>query len=118
MTEARTVARDLQEDILSAVRKSQAVVIEGIQTWTSKVQSITPDLPEMSLPFTDKLPKPHELIASAYDFAEQMLASQRKFAEDALKAMAPLTAVHHETPATKTAVHHGTPAKKSGSAAR
>jgi hypothetical protein len=32
---------------------------------------------------------PHEVIASAHDFAEQMLASQRKFAEDALKAMAP-----------------------------
>ena len=85
MTEARTMGRDLQEDILSAVRKSQAAVIEAIQAWTSKVQSITPDLPDLNLPFTDKLPKPHELIASAYDFAEQMLASQRKFAEDALE---------------------------------
>jgi|ERR1700728_3547280 hypothetical protein len=101
MTEARTMGRDLQEDILSTVRKSQAAVIEAIQTWTSRVQSITPDLPDLSLPFADKLPKPHELIANAYDFAEQMLASQRKFAEDALKAMAPLTAVHHETPAKK-----------------
>jgi hypothetical protein len=107
MTEARTIGRDMQEDILSAVRKSQAAVIEAIQTWTSKVQSITPELPELSLPFTDKLPKPHELIASAYDFAEQMLASQRKFAEDAMKAMAPLTAVPHEAPA-----------KKNGSAAK
>jgi hypothetical protein len=57
---------------------------------------------------TRPLPKPHELIANAYDFAEQMLASQRKFAEDALKAMVPLTAVHHETPAKK----------KNGSAAK
>ncbi len=107
MTEARTMGRDLQEDILSAVRKSQAAVIEAIQTWTSKVQSITPELPDLSLPFTDNLPRPHELIASAYDFAEQMLASQRKFAEDALKAMVALTAAHHETPA-----------KKNGSAAK
>jgi hypothetical protein len=101
MTEARTMGRDLQEDILSTVRKSQAAVIEAIQTWTSKVQSITPDLPDMSLPFTDKLPKPHELIASAYDFAEQMLASQRKFAEDVLKAATPLTAGQGEVPARK-----------------
>ena len=107
MTEAHTMSRDLQEDILSTVRKSQAAVIEAIQTWTSTVQSITPDLPDLGSPFTDKLPKPHEVIASAYDFAEQMLASQRKFAEDALKAMAPLTAVHHEAPA-----------KKNGSAAK
>jgi hypothetical protein len=107
MTEAHTMGRDLQEDILTAVRKSQAVVIEAIQAWTSKVQSITPKLPDVRLPFTGKLPTPHELIASAYDFAEQMLASQRKFAEDALKAMAPLTAVQREAPA-----------KKNGSAAK
>src|ERR1700733_7980437 len=103
MTEARTMGRDLQEDILSTVRKSQAAVIEAIQTWTSRVQSITPDLPDLSLPFADKLPKPHELIANAYDFAEQMLASQRKFAEDSLKAIAPLTAVHNQAPAKKSA---------------
>jgi len=44
------MGRDLQDDILSAVRKSQAAVIEAIQTWTSKVQSITRDLPDVSLP--------------------------------------------------------------------
>ncbi len=109
MTETRTLGRDLQEDILSTVRKSQAAMIEAIQTWTSTVKSITPGLPDLSSSFTDKLPKPHEVIANAYDFAEQMLASQRKFAEDALKAMSPLTAVHH---------HHEAPAKKNGSAAK
>jgi hypothetical protein len=41
-------------------------------------------------PFADKLPKPEEVVANAYDFAEQLLASQRKFAEDVLKATAPL----------------------------
>ncbi len=107
MTEVRTMGRDLQEDILSTVRNSQAAVIEAIQTWTSKVQSIMPDLPDLNVPFAGKLPKPHELIASAYDFAEQMLASQRKFAEDALKAMSPVTADQHEGPV-----------KKNGSAAR
>ena len=60
MTEAHTMSRDLQEDILSTVRKSQAAAIEAIQTWTSTVQSITPDLPDLSSPFTDMLPKPHE----------------------------------------------------------
>ena len=64
MTEARTIGRDLQ-GILSAARKSQAAVIEAIQTWTSKVESITPDLPDLNLPFTDKLPTPHELITGA-----------------------------------------------------
>jgi hypothetical protein len=110
MTEARTMSRDLQEDILSTVRKSQDAVVEAIQVWTSKIQSFTPDLPDLTKSFTDHLPKPHELVASAYDFAEQLLASQRKFAEDALNAMSPPTAVRDEA--------HQAPAKKNGSAAK
>ena len=39
----------------------------------------------MQVPGADKLPKPEEVVASAYDFAEQLLASQRKFAEEVLK---------------------------------
>jgi hypothetical protein len=101
MTEARIMDRDLQEAILSTTRKSQAVVVEAIQAWTGMVQSITPNLPELNMPFTDKLPQPHDLIASAYDFAEQMLASQRKFAEDVLKAATPLTAGPGEVPTRK-----------------
>lgn len=107
MTEARTMDRDLQEAILSTTRKSQAAVTEAIQAWTGMVQSIAPNLPELSMPFTGMLPKPHDLIASAYDFAEQMLASQRKFAEDALNAAAPLTAGQGGAPARK----NGYPAK-------
>ena len=38
------------------------------------------------MPFADKLPKPEEVVASAYDFAEQLLAGQRRFAEEVLKA--------------------------------
>jgi hypothetical protein len=107
MTEARTMGRDLQDEVLNTVRKSQTAVIEAIQTWTSKVQSLTPEMPELNMPFTDKLPRPQELIASAYDFAEQLLASQRKFAEDVLMATAPLTAGKEDVPA-----------KKNGSAAK
>jgi hypothetical protein len=43
------------------------------------------------MPFAGKLPKPEEIVASAYDFAEQLLASQRKFAEEVLKATSSLT---------------------------
>jgi len=42
------------------------------------------------VPSAAKLPEPADLVASAYDFAEQLLASQRKFAEDVLQATAPL----------------------------
>ncbi|HTP16779.1 MAG TPA: hypothetical protein VMK13_13200 [Streptosporangiaceae bacterium] len=90
MAESRSVGQELQGEILDAVRKSQAAVVDAIQTWATTVRAITPELPDVNLSFSDKLPKPQELIAGAYDFAEQLLASQRKFAEDVLKATAPL----------------------------
>jgi hypothetical protein len=107
MSETRNVGQEVQAEILKTVRRSQEAVIDALKTWADTVRSITPPMPEMSLPFTDKLPKPEELIGNAYDFAEKLLASQRKFAEDVLHATTPLLAGRSET-ATK----------KNGSAAK
>src|SRR5271163_4060906 len=106
MTETHTMGRELQAEILNTIRKSQTAMVEAIQAWTSKVQSFTPEMPELNMPLADKLPRPQDLISSTYDFAEQLLASQRKFAEDVLKATSPLTA------------RAGAPAKKNGSTAK
>jgi hypothetical protein len=100
MTESSPAGR-VQEEILNTVRKSQAAVVEALQTWASAVQSITPALPDVNVPFADKLPRPQELVAGAYDFAEQLLASQRKFAEDVLQATAPLLPGQDDAPASK-----------------
>ena len=86
------VVQELTSEILNTISKSQAAVVDAIETLASAVQSIKPDLPWVSVPFADKLPAPHAVVASAYDFAEQLLASQRKFAEDLLAATAPLLA--------------------------
>jgi hypothetical protein len=83
---ASTPTQSLQDDVLNTVRKSQEAVIDAIRTWSETVQSITPKLPAVPVPGADKLPKPEEVVASAYDFAEQLLASQRKFAEEVVKA--------------------------------
>ena len=90
--DTRTVGQQVQEEILKTVRNSQSAVVEAVQTWARTVQSVTPAMPDVNMSFADKLPKPQELIASAYDFAGQLLASQRKFAEEVLQAIAPLTA--------------------------
>ena len=89
---ASNPTQDLQNEVLTTVRKSQEAVIDAIKTWVETVQSITPKIPAVDVPFADKLPKPEEVVASAYDFAEQLLASQRKFAEEVLKATSALTA--------------------------
>ena len=86
MAETRTTSQEIQGEILDAVRKSQEAVVDAIQRWADTVQALTPSIPVPNMPYTDKLPKPEELVAGAYDFAEQMLISQRKFTESWLEA--------------------------------
>src|SRR4029077_18250793 len=87
---------EFQSEIINAISKSQAAVVDAIEKWATMAQSMKPELPEFNLPFADslniadKLPKPEQLVKNGYDFAEQLLASQRKFVEDVLKATAPL----------------------------
>ncbi len=87
---ASNPAEQLQEEFLSAIRKSQDIVLQAIKTWVDSAQAVTSKVPAVQLPFADQLPKPEDVVSGTYDFAEQVLANQRKFAEDILKATAPL----------------------------
>src|SRR5437773_1916625 len=101
---ASTPTRDLPEEFLAATRKSQEAAIRAIKTWVETVRTVTPKLPSVygpltdrlpklpsvTVPFADRLPKPEDVVASSYDFAEHLLAIQRKFAEDVLTATEPL----------------------------
>ena len=87
---ASTVTQELQDAFLSAVRESQEIALGAIKTWVDTVQSFTPAIPSFPMPLIDRLPKPHQVVESGYDFAEKLLVGQRRFAVEALKAAAPL----------------------------
>jgi hypothetical protein len=87
---ASTITEEIQDQVLSTVRKSQEIALDAIRTAVDTLQSITPKIPSVSLPFAEKLPKPEAVVASSYDFAEQLLSSQRKFADEVVKATAAL----------------------------
>jgi len=100
-----------QEELLAATRKSQEAMMAAVKTWLETVRTAPGKLPSMyapltakltklpqvSLPFADKLPTPQDAVANAYHLAEQLLASQRKFAEDLVKATAPLRPGYRES---------------------
>jgi hypothetical protein len=90
MATSTSTQKELQDQILSMVRKGQEIALDAIKTMVDTVQSITPKVPAVDLPFTDRLPKPHDVVAGGYDFAEKLLTSQRKFADEVVKATAPL----------------------------
>jgi hypothetical protein len=104
----RTSTQDLQEDFLTALRKGQQTMIGALRIWVETVQAVTPklsgayapltgklpQLPNVGMPFADKLPSPKEAVDSAYELAEELLANQRKFAEAVLDTTAPLMPGH------------------------
>ena len=137
---ASTPTRDLPEEFLAATRKSQEAMIRAIRTWVETVRTVTPKLPSVSVPLADRLPKlpsvtvpfadrlptPEDVVASGYDFAEELLAIQRKFAEDVLAATEPLIPGHGKrawqdatrTDATAAAKQTATAAKQTAAAAK
>jgi hypothetical protein len=82
--------QDLQDQFLSIVTKSQEMALDAIKSMVDTVQTITPKIPAVDMPFADRLPKPQDVVASGYDFAQKLLSSQRKFADEVVKAAAPL----------------------------
>jgi len=90
-----------QDEVLAATRKGQEAMMAAIKTWLETVRTAAPKLPsklpQVSLPFADKLPTPQDAVANAYYLAEQLLASQRKFAEELVKATAPLRAGYRKS---------------------
>jgi hypothetical protein len=82
--------QELQDQFLSIVRKSQEMALDAIKSMVDTIQTITPKIPTVDVPFSDKMPKPQNIVASGYDFAEKLLTSQRKFADEVVKAAAPL----------------------------
>src|SRR5260370_856121 len=82
---ASTSTQELQNQLLTTVRNGQKVALDAVKTVVEAVQKVSAKLPSVNVPLADRLPKPEDVVASAYDFAEQLLASQRKFAEEVLK---------------------------------
>ena len=90
---ASNVTQEIQDQVLSTIRKSQEMTLDALRTWVETVQSVTqslPSIPSVSLPLADRLPNPHEVVARGYGFAEQVLTSQRKFADEVLEVTSPL----------------------------
>jgi hypothetical protein len=66
---------DPQRELLSAVRESQAAVIEVLRAWTDLAQQVTHDL-RLPIARVDL----NDAVDRVFDVAEQTLAAQREFA--------------------------------------
>jgi len=97
-----TLTRDVQEQVLGIVRKSQEMTVDAVKQVVESVNTAAEKLP--SVPFADKLtrqhlphlpgvaalPEPESVVSSTFDFLSRLLAEQRKFAGGLIKATASL----------------------------
>jgi hypothetical protein len=106
-----TVTRDVQEQVLGIVRKSQEMTLDAIKQVVDTVNTATEKLP--ALPFAGKLPSrphlpgasalpaPEKAVSAAFDFLARLLAEQRKFAGELVKATATLRPAAKGAPAAE-----------------
>lgn len=87
---AATATEELQESFLSAIRKSQEITLSAIKVWVETAEYFVPKVSYAHLPFANRLPTAHDVVASSFDLAGQVLAGQRRFAGDVLKVTSPL----------------------------
>ena len=90
---------DSQDEILKAVRANQQAVLDVVRAWADTVSPALQSVPAIPVPFAEHLPKPQDVVASTYDFAEKFLAGQRQFSEELLKATATLVPAGNGTDA-------------------
>jgi hypothetical protein len=90
MPSATSTQAEIQDQFLSIVTKGQEITLDAIKTVVDTLQSVTPKIPSVDIPFADQLPKPQEVVASGYEFAEKLLSSQRKFADELVKTTSQL----------------------------
>jgi hypothetical protein len=85
-----TVREELQEEFLSALRKSQEIALDALKTLVETIEFVTPAMPAIHVPLARRLPAAHDVVAGGYDFAEHLLANQRQFADEVITTVSPL----------------------------
>jgi hypothetical protein len=85
-----TVREERREEFLSTLRKGQDIALDALKVLVETIQFVTPVRPADHVPLADRLPTPHEVVASTNDFAEKLLANQRVFADEVITVVSPL----------------------------
>ena len=81
-TDVKSISIAAQDQVLAAIKTTQAAILDGVRTWSNSVGNLMPQLP--AVPGLDKLAKPAKGLEIGFDFAERLLATQREFAEQLL----------------------------------
>jgi 3-methyladenine DNA glycosylase AlkC len=86
---------NVQQELLSALKRSQEATIKVVSAWSESVKKLAPTLPEMpKLPHLDSLPTPGELSDQFFAFAKEMMVAEQEFVRRLIDVLP-----GHDTPA-------------------
>jgi hypothetical protein len=81
------LSKAAQEQILAAIKQSQEIALTGVELWAT---AVAPFAKAPQAPIALDLPKPADLVANSFGFAEKILASQKEFAQKVVAVTAPV----------------------------
>ena len=100
---AAATSEDVQQQVLTVVRKSQEITLDAVRRTVKTVNVATAKLPAVplvgklpqlpspsALPGARALPAPEKIVSATFDFLDRLLAEQRKFTGELVKATASL----------------------------
>ena len=87
---ATTIRQELEEEFLVTIRKGEDIAVDALKPLVEAVQFVIPTMPVIHIPFADRLPTAHDIVADGYRFAEHLITNQRHFADEVIKATSPM----------------------------
>ena len=88
-----------EDQVLETVHQGQEAVLKAVGMWAEAGANVLPK-PVVSLPYSDQLPNPAELVERYFDYTAKLLNAQRDFVGAVIDAVEPVLGTNG-TPASK-----------------
>jgi hypothetical protein len=82
-----TITTTISEALVATIAQGQQLAARGIDAW-SDLAAKAPSMPSLgSLPFTDQLPTPTQVVDSSFAVVDEVVAAQKALSTKVLEAL-------------------------------
>jgi len=84
-----------EDQVLETVHQGQEAVVKAVGTWAEAAGNLIPK--PLSMPYSDQIPAPAELVEHYFDYSAKLLNAQKAFVGAVLDAAEPVLATNGST---------------------
>lgn len=96
MSNYTDIAERITDAVVSGIDQARELTVSAVGPWSEAAADYVPEIP-----FAEQLPRPHELVESAFTFASRVMKAQKSYTLAVLDAFAPVTAKAGLAPASR-----------------